>query len=207
MVAISHKDQGKRGNPPWLSMPSKVARSFVALTSTLYTFDIDLADSDRGVYESLALRVARHPSESDDYLVARVVAYCCEYAPGIAFSRGGLSDPDEPPIAIRDLTGALQAWIDIGTPAADRLHRAAKAAPRVAVYVHRESSQWLAGLSGERIHRGDALALYAIDRALIAALVARLERRMSLAVALADGTVMVSADDRTMTGRIDRLRI
>jgi uncharacterized protein YaeQ len=110
----------------------------VALSSTVYAVEIDLADSDRNIYESLALRVARHPSESEDFLVARVLAYCCEYAPGIAFSRGGLSDPDEPPIAIRDDGGAMRAWIDIGTPAADRLHRASKAVPRVAVYVHRD---------------------------------------------------------------------
>src|SRR5207249_9169628 len=95
----------------------------VALTATIYNVDIDLADSDRGVYETLALRVARHPSESDDYLVARVLAYCLEYTEGIAFSRGGLSEADEPPITVRDLTGALQAWIDIGSPDAARLHK------------------------------------------------------------------------------------
>src|SRR4030095_16973719 len=89
--------------------------------------------------------MARHPSESEEYLVTRLLAYCCEYAPGIEFSRGGLSDPDDPPISIRDPTVSMQAWIDIGTPAADRLHRASKATSRVAVYVHREATQWLPG--------------------------------------------------------------
>src|SRR5215213_4501011 len=107
----------------------------MALGSTVYSLDIDLSDADRGVYETLALRIARHPSESDEFLVARLLAYCLEYEEGIEFSRG-LSDPDEPPIAVRDLTGAMRAWIDIGTPAVDRLHRAAKSTPRVAVYVH-----------------------------------------------------------------------
>src|SRR3954471_6225731 len=143
----------------------------MALGATVYTIDIDLADSDRGVYETLALRVARHPSESDDYLIARVLAYCAEYTEGIAFSAGGLSDPDQPPIAVRDLTGALRTWIDIGTPDAARLHRASKAAPRVAVYVQRDPGQWLRALSGERIHRAEALELYAFDRALIGGLV------------------------------------
>jgi len=128
----------------------------MALGATVYNFEIDLSDSDRGVYETLALRVARHPSESDEYLVARVLAYCLEYAVGIAFSSGGLSDPDEPPMAIRDLTGALRAWIDVGTPDAARLHRAAKLAPRVAVYVHKDPVQWLRGLSGARIHRASS---------------------------------------------------
>ena len=96
----------------------------MALTATIYNFDIDLADSDRGVYETLALRVARHPSESEDYLLTRVLAYAMEFGDGIEFSAGGLSTPDEPAITIRDLTGALRAWIEVGTPDAERLHRA-----------------------------------------------------------------------------------
>src|SRR5689334_6889987 len=105
----------------------------MALGATMYLFAIELADSDRGVYESLEVRVARHPSEAPDYLLARVLAYCLEYMEGIAFS-SGLSTPDEPAIAVRDLTGAMQSWIDIGTPSPERLHRASKATPRVAVY-------------------------------------------------------------------------
>jgi len=62
----------------------------VSIGATLYTFDIDLADADRAVYESLALRVARHPSESEEYLVTRVLAYALELTEGIAFSAGGL---------------------------------------------------------------------------------------------------------------------
>ena len=109
----------------------------MALSSTIFVVAIDLADADRNVYETLALRLARHPSESDEFLVARLLAYCLEHTEGIEFSRG-LSDADEPPIAVRDLTGRLRAWIDVGTPSPDRLHRAAKLAPRVAVYVHKD---------------------------------------------------------------------
>ncbi|MBA2306467.1 MAG: YaeQ family protein [Acidobacteria bacterium] len=178
----------------------------MALGSTLYTFDIDLADSDRGVYETLSLRVPRHPSESEEFMVARLLAYCLEYGEGIEFSRG-LSDPDEPPLAIRDLTGRLQAWIDIGTPAADRLHKAAKSAPRVAVYIHKEATQWLAGLAASKIHRADEIGLRAIDRSLIVALVARLDRRMSFALSAGDGDVFVSFADATVTGRIETLHM
>ncbi len=176
----------------------------MALGATVYTFDIDLADSDRGVYESLALRVARHPSESDDYLVARVLAYCLEYTEGIAFSRGGLSDAGEPAISVRDLTGALRAWIDIGSPDAARLHKACKLAPRVAVYVHRDPGQFLRNLAGERIHKASALELYALDRPLIAALIARLERRMAFAVSINEREIYVSIGDATLTGAVER---
>jgi uncharacterized protein YaeQ len=179
----------------------------MALTSTVYNFEIDLADADRGVYETLALRVARHPSESDEFLAARVLAYCLEYEEGIEFSRGGLSDPDDPPIGIRDLTGVLRAWIDIGTPAADRLHRASKATPRVAVYVHKESTQWLAGLKAAAIHRAEDLEVYAIERSLIASLVAKLDRRMSFALAVSEREIFISLEDVTLSGRLDRLRL
>ena len=82
--------------------------------------------------------------------------------------RAGLSEPDEPPIAVRDLTGALQAWIDIGWPDAARLHKAAKPAPRVVVYMHKDPALFLRSLAGERIHRVEALELYALDRELVA---------------------------------------
>src|SRR5438045_3695280 len=126
----------------------------MALTATIYNIQIDLADTDRGVYEALDLRVARHPSESEEYLIARVLAYALEYAEGIEFSRG-ISDPDEPTIAVRDLTGAFKAWIEIGSPDAARLHKASKAAPRVAVYTHKDPAQLVARLAGERIHRAE----------------------------------------------------
>src|SRR3954464_274674 len=121
----------------------------MALTATIYNIQIDLADSDRGVYEPLDLREARHPSESEEYLVTRVLAYALEYAEGIEFSRG-ISDPDEPAISVRDLTGALKAWIEIGTPDATRLHKASKASPRVAVYTHKDPAQLVARLAGAR---------------------------------------------------------
>src|SRR5688572_17111025 len=97
----------------------------MALTATFYNFDVELADNDRSGYESLALRVAQHPSESDEYLIARVLAYLLEYREGIEFSRG-VSEPEEPAISIRDLTGRITTWIEIGTPDSTRLHKAAK---------------------------------------------------------------------------------
>jgi uncharacterized protein YaeQ len=176
----------------------------MALSSTVYTLDIDLADSDRGVYETLALRVARHPSESDDYLIARLLAYCLEYTAGIEFSRGGLSEPDEPPIAIRDLTGRLQVWIDIGSPDAARLHKAGKLVPRVVVYMHKDPGQFLRNLAGERIHRVEALELYALDRALVSALAAKLERRMAFALSINERELYLSIGDDTLTGLVRR---
>jgi uncharacterized protein YaeQ len=179
--------------------------SVVALTATLYQFDIDLADNDRRVYETVSIRAAKHPSESDDFLVARVLAYALEYGEGIAFSKGGISSPDEPTIAIRDLTGACRRWIEIGSPEPERLHRASKVAPSVAVYVHRDPGRWLARLADERIHRAEAIEIWALDRAILAALVERLDRRMAFALSVTDRDLFLSTDFGTLTGATERL--
>lgn len=178
----------------------------MAMGATVYVFEVGLADADRGVYEALTIRAARHPSETPEFLVTRVLAYCLEYSEGIAFSRG-LSDPDEPAIAVRDLTGALQSWIEIGAPDASRLHKAAKAAPMVAVYVHRDVDALLSRLAGERIHRAGALRIVAVDRELIGAVVARLDRRMTLDLAVSDRTLYLSHGEETFTGAIDERRL
>jgi uncharacterized protein YaeQ len=178
----------------------------VAQSATVHHFDIQLADVDRGVYEALALKVARHPSETEEYLLTRVLAYCLEHAEGLAFSRG-LAEPDEPALAVRDLTGALRVWIDVGLPDAARLHKASKAAPRVAVYTHRAPAQLLRQLAGERIHRAAALELYAIDRDLLAGLAERLERRMALDVSVTDRHLFVTVGGTTLNGEVERFTL
>ena len=178
----------------------------MALGATMYVFEVRLADADRGIYETLTIRAARHPSETAEYLVTRLLAYCLEYTEGIAFSKG-LSDPDEPAISVRDLTGALQAWIEVGAPDAARLHKAAKAAPNVALYVHRDLDQLLSRLAGERIHRAGALRICAVDRELLAALVARLDRRMDFDLTVSDRTIYLSLGEDTLTGIVHERRL
>jgi uncharacterized protein YaeQ len=171
----------------------------MALNATIHVLDIELADTDRGVYESLSLRVARHPSEAEDYLLTRVLAYCLEYTDGIAFS-SGLSSPDEPAIAVRDRTGALLTWIDIGVPDAARVHRASKAAPRVAIYTHKPPGNLRRALAGARIHKADSLQLIAVDRELIAGWVRRLERRMKIALSVSGGQIYLALGTETLEG-------
>jgi len=178
----------------------------LALGATIYHFAIQLSNVDRGVYQALELKVARHPSEAEEYLVARVLAYCLEFTEGLAFSRG-LYEPEEPALAVRDLTGELRAWIDVGAPDAARLHKAAKAAPRVAVYTHKAPAVLLRSLEGERIHRADAIELYAFDRELIAGLAARLERRMAFELSVTDAHLFVSMEGATFSGELELLTI
>src|SRR5690348_12154460 len=175
----------------------------MALSATLYNFDVQLADVDRGVYETLALRVARHPSETEEYLLTRVLAYCLEYAEGIAFSKG-LAEPDEPAISVRDLTGALRAWIEVGAPDAARLHRASKAAPRVAVYTHKDPALLVRQLAGERIHRAESLEIHAVDRELLSAMAERLDRRNAIELSVTERHLYVTIAGATLSGAVER---
>lgn len=172
----------------------------------MYVFDVRLADVDRSVNESLTIRAARHPSETPEYLVTRLLAYCLEYREGIAFSKG-LSDPDEPAVVVRDLTGVLQAWIEVGAPDADRLHRAAKAAPDVAIYAHRGLDALVTKLDGERIHRAGDIRLRAVDSELLDGLVSRLDRRMSLDLTVSDHTIYVSLGEEHLSGSLEERRL
>ena len=134
-----------------------------------------------------------------------MLAYCLEYQDGIAFSRGGLSDTEEPAITVRDLTGTLRAWVEVGVPDAQRLHKASKAAPRVAVYTHKAPTHLLRGLAGARIHRVAALQLHAVDRDLLAALAARLQRRMSFDLSITEGQLCAAFGDDALVGTLERI--
>src|SRR5260221_10146007 len=97
----------------------------MALTATMYRFTVQLSDVDRSVYETLELHVARQPSETAEYMLTRVLAYCLEYTEGIELTEG-VASGDEPAVLVRDLTGRVLAWIEVGAPDADRLHAAAR---------------------------------------------------------------------------------
>lgn len=177
----------------------------MALGATVHRLIIGLSDADRGVYAELDLRVARHPSESLRYLVSRVFAYCLEHEEGIAWSRGGLSQTDEPPVLIRDATGVLEAWIDVGTPSGERLHRAAKAAERVVVYSAVELAAVQRGASDKparAIHRAAEIGLVLLPSALVTRVGERLEKTTELGVVRSGGSLYVTIAGETLEGSL-----
>lgn len=163
-------------------------------------FDIVLSDVDRGVYESLSFKVARHPSETGVYLVTRVLAYSLEWTEGIEFAPG-LATADVPALSVGDGTGRVRTWIEIGTPDAARLHRASKAAERVAVYCHRNAESWLRGLAGQTVHAPEQIALYRFDAPFVDALANAVERRNTWSLSVTEGTLYLDrgGDDREQT--------
>jgi uncharacterized protein YaeQ len=168
----------------------------VSPKSTVYHFSIEVSDIDRGVYETFKLPTALHPSESLEFMMARVVAFALEYGEGIAFSPG-LGATEDPAISIKGYDGTYKAWIDVGAPSAERLHRAAKLAQRVAVYCHRSADVVYQRLTETPIFRGEAVAFYSFENDFISELVRTLDRRNEMTISRSDSTLYVQSNGRS----------
>lgn len=164
----------------------------------MYTFDVQLADTDRGVYEDYALRVARHPSETEAYMLTRVLAYGLEYADGIAFG-GSVSSTEEPAVLVRDLTGLVTAWIEVGAPDAERLHYGSRLAERTVVYTHRDPAKVMAPWADKRIHRGSDIRVYSFDPGFIDSAVSLLDRRSTMTITVTERTLYLDLNGTTLT--------
>jgi uncharacterized protein YaeQ len=173
----------------------------VAAGAVMYNFAVQLADVDRGVYEDLSLRVARHPSETDAYMVTRVLAYCLEYEEGIAFS-DGISSTDEPAVLVRDRTGRLTTWIEVGAPDAARLHFGSKLADRTTVYTHRDPEKVIAAWAGKRIHQLDQITVQTFDPGFVDAVVSALERRTTMTVSRSDGQLYLDINGSSLSSAV-----
>lgn len=179
----------------------------MALPATMRKVQISIADSDRGVYEQLELRVAQHPSESDRYLVARVIARALEHGDGLEFSKGGVSDDTEPALVQRDLRGDLVAWIEIGAPSPDRLHKASKASPRVVIYAWKNPEQLAEAIRERGVHRADEIELNAVSADWLDAIAATLDRVNTWDLSVAGGVIYLTIGGALFEGSVQRIAI
>jgi uncharacterized protein YaeQ len=175
----------------------------VALSATVYHLQIELSDVDRGVYESLDLRLGRHPSETMRYLLTRIIAYCLCYEEGIAFSKG-LSNTEEPAVWIKDLQGTLRVWIEVGTPSAERLHKASKAAPRLVVFTHNDPELLQAAARERAIHKAESIEVYSLDGAFLDALAAATDRNAKWALVHTEGTLYITSGAESVSTAVVR---
>lgn len=176
----------------------------MALTATMYRLQVSLSDVDRGVYETIELRLARHPSETMRYLLTRALAYGLSYEEGIAFSKEGISSTEEPPVFVRDPTGLLTAWIEIGAPSAERLHKAAKAAPRVSVFTSTPLALLQKEAASRSIHRVEHIEVFRIEPSFLDALAEKIERNTALEILRNDGSLYVTVGGAVVEGTIER---
>jgi uncharacterized protein YaeQ len=178
----------------------------MAIGATMYRIQVALSDVDRGVYESLDLRLARHPSESPRYLMTRALAYCLSYEEGIAFAKG-VSDGDEPALWVHSLDGRLLTWIEVGTPSADRLHRASKAANKVLVYTQHDPAMVHKEATTRAIHKAEDIEVIALAPPFLDELMKLTERNASWDVTRSEGQLYVTCEGKSLEAALEITRL
>jgi uncharacterized protein YaeQ len=170
----------------------------MALKSTVCKATVEIADMDRGLYATHAITLARHPSETDERMMVRLLAFALQvpaddHDGNLVFARG-LSDTEEPDLWQHSLDGQLRHWLEVGQPADDRrLSKACGRADRVTLYCYSSSALiWWAGIQG-KLTRLNNLTVWQIPSAQSQALAALADRSMQVQVTVQDGGIYVSS--------------
>jgi uncharacterized protein YaeQ len=180
------------------------APDIMALRSTPYRLQLELTDTDRGIYESLRLTVARHPSETEERMTARILAYGLWFEERLAFGRG-LSDVDEPDLWTHSLDGRVEHWIEVGRPSAERMSWAARRTDRVSVLAYGNTRVWseqnLAAVAGlANLH------IAALPQAAMNMLAVDLPRAIDWGLMISDGVLYISDGDRQIELALEWLK-
>lgn len=160
----------------------------MALKPTIYKAQVELADSDRNCFESLSLTLARHPSETQERMAARLLAYCLNSTRGLEFTRG-ISTADEPDVWEHSDHGDIEHWIEVGQPEAARLRKACGRARRVSVYTFGKSADTWWKLNSEAITALPRVQVWQFDWEEIQAAAALLDRTVKLNTSIVGGTI------------------
>jgi len=174
----------------------------MARPSTIYKASIQLSNVDRGVYESLQATVAQHPSETEERLVARLLAYAIFHEPELAFTKG-ISATDEPDLWVKGADGRVRFWVEVGLPEADRIIKASRHSERVALLA---CGKALASWDQQHLPKLEKLAnltVISMDQAFITSLASRLERSITWSVTITEGTLYLTIGEETMEAVIN----
>lgn len=175
--------------------------SDMALGSTLFRIQASVSDVDAGIYESFTLRVAQHSSEDSPRLATRVLAYCLAYEQDLSFGRG-LDEANDPALFLKDATGNLEHWIDIGHPGAERIHRASKAAARVSIFCHKPAAGLIRERSKRAIHKVDKISIWLLAPDFVEAIGEAMGRNNDWTVMRTGNDLLVNIDDQSFSGEI-----
>ncbi|VXB01316.1 YaeQ family protein [Massilia sp. 9I] len=163
----------------------------MALKATIYKADLSIADMDRNYYGDHSLTIARHPSETDERVMIRVLAFALHADPALAFTKD-LFDVEEPALWLKDLTGAIQTWIEVGQPDEKRLMKAAGRSGKVVVYSYSATSDiWFKGIS-KQIDRARNVSVVNIPNEASVQLEKMAKRNMQLQCTIQDGQIWLT---------------
>lgn len=163
----------------------------MALKSTIYKAELQIADMDRHYYADHALTIACHPSETNDRMMVRIAAFALFASDRLEFCKG-LSDTDEPDLWRKDYTGAIETWIEVGQPDERRIAKASGRADEVIViaYGGRTSEIWWQGVRG-KVERLRNVTVWSLKDGCAEALGKLTERTMRLQCTVQDGVAWI----------------
>lgn len=166
----------------------------MALGATIYKIEVNVADTDRHYYGTHALTVARHPSETAERMMARIIAFALHADENLTFTKG-LSETDEPDLWKKDLTGAIDLWIEVGQPTDTRVLKACGRAGQVVVYCYngQASRLWWDSVKG-KLGRARNLKVVCLPIEPIKTLAADIQRNMSLHVNIQENELFVPTE-------------
>ena len=166
----------------------------MALKATIFKADLQISDMDRHYYQNHVLTIARHPSETDERMMIRVLAFALHASEALSFGKG-LSDVDEPDVWQKDLTGAIDLWIEVGQPDDKRILKACGRAAQVIVYSYSSVSNIWWGQTGSRVERAKNLRVINIAAETSLALSKLAQRSMQLQCTIQDGQIWLGSND------------
>jgi len=166
----------------------------MALKATIFKADLQISDMDRHYYQNHVLTIARHPSETDERMMIRVLAFALNASEALSFGKG-LSDVDEPDVWQKDLTGAIDLWIEVGQPDDKRILKACGRAAHVIVYSYSSASSIWWGQTGSRVERAKNLSVINIDVDTSLALSKLAQRSMQLQCTIQDGQIWLGSNE------------
>lgn len=169
----------------------------MALTATIFKVDLTISDMDRGHYASHALVLARHPSETDERMMVRLLAFALNADEAMEFGKG-LSNEEEPALWRKDLTGLIEQWIEVGLPDEKSVRRACGRAAAVKVYAYgRGAAKWWQD-NGTALNRPDNLTVVELPAESTQALAQLAQRTMQLQCTVQDGTAWITDGENTV---------
>lgn len=177
----------------------------MALKATIYKADLQVADMDRNYYAEHALTIARHPSETDERMMVRVLMFAMYAQDGIALTKG-LFDVDEPEIWVKDLTGTIKLWIDIGQPDESRLRKACGRSEQVVVVCHASSCEVWWKQIGSKLARLKNLSVFRLPADVSQELATLTKRTMQLQCLVQDGGISINTDTASIAVELKRLK-
>src|SRR5690606_10736431 len=176
----------------------------VALSATIYRVTLNISDTERDVYETVELRVAQHPSEDNERLLARILAYGLFYKPGLEMGRG-LSETEDPALLLRDLTGLYQHWIEVGAPSADRIHLASKKSPRVSILAHKGVDALSREMLKKKLHRAEEIDVYVFNKNFIREAAGCFTRNSEWTLVRSEGELNLTIDAHNFVTELNRI--